>query len=219
MTNPNPLRHLLAKFGPAAGFALVLILFAGTVWALVEKLMPAGAAIQQPIQFNHHVHVSGKDGIKCTTCHKYVDKDIFASLPQVDTCMDCHQIVMRMSPTKLDKKPLFKPLKQYMVKWRETQERKAAEAKAAGVSASLESASTADPGYIPWKRIYRQPDYVFFSHRRHVVIGKVECKSCHGDMSELTSPLPRPVVNQSMTWCMNCHEQKQASLDCIACHK
>lgn len=190
MTDSNPLRHLLVKFGPAAGFALVLILFAGTVWALVGKFMPGAGPIQQPIAFNHQKHVSGKDGIKCTTCHRYVDKDIFASLPQVETCMDCHQIVMRMSPKKLEKKPEFAKLKEYV-----------------------------KAGYIPWNRIYRQPDYVFFSHRRHVVGGKVECKTCHGDMAQRTTPLPGPVVNQSMTWCVNCHEQKQASVDCIACHK
>src|SRR3972149_8175661 len=33
---------------------------------------------------------------------------------------------------------------------------------------------------IPWKRIYEQPDHVFFSHRRPVILGKMNCETCHG---------------------------------------
>ena len=72
---------------------------------------------------------------------------------------------------------------------------------------------------IPWQRIYRMPGDVFFSHRRHVVLGKVECATCHGAMAEQVTPPPRPLVNQSMQWCINCHEQRRASADCNACHR
>jgi len=74
-------------------------------------------------------------------------------------------------------------------------------------------------GYIPWEQVYAEPDYVFFPHRRHIAVAKLACAECHGDVRNMTEPVLRPVVNQSMNWCMNCHQQKRASVDCIACHK
>lgn len=72
---------------------------------------------------------------------------------------------------------------------------------------------------IPWQRIYRMPPHVFFSHRRHVELGKIECVTCHGKMAELTEPPTRPLVQQTMSWCIACHQEKRASVDCNACHK
>ncbi len=72
---------------------------------------------------------------------------------------------------------------------------------------------------IPWNRIYHQPGYVFFSHRRHVVLGKVECATCHGKMVEQSAPPTHPLVKQTMQWCMACHEKRKVSLDCAMCHK
>ena len=72
---------------------------------------------------------------------------------------------------------------------------------------------------IPWQRIYRVPGNVFFSHRRHVVLAKVECATCHGKMAEQTTPPTRPLVNQTMAWCIACHQERRASVDCNACHK
>ena len=166
-----------------------LVLLGGlAVWAMQRSA--AAPAIVQPIAFDHHRHVSGKDGIRCVTCHSSADNQIFAGVPQVDNCMNCHAIVTRMSPKKLERKPELAKLKQF-----------------------------AAAGLIPWQRVYREPDYVFFSHRRHVAVAKIECAACHGNMSDLSTPPIRPVINQSMGWCISCHVQRQASRDCISCHK
>jgi hypothetical protein len=71
---------------------------------------------------------------------------------------------------------------------------------------------------IPWQRIYRVPDHVYFSHRRHVVSGKVRCESCHGNVKELKEPPQYPIVSLSMDFCMDCHEKQKVSNDCLACH-
>lgn len=71
---------------------------------------------------------------------------------------------------------------------------------------------------IEWNRLYRVPEDVYFSHRRHVVLGNIECSICHGDIGESSQPPSRP-LEITMEKCMNCHEQKGASLDCIACHR
>lgn len=71
---------------------------------------------------------------------------------------------------------------------------------------------------IPWKRLYQQPDHVFFSHRRHVVLGKMECKSCHGDIGQSERPPSKPWVKMNMKWCMDCHTKTKTNNDCLACH-
>ena len=72
---------------------------------------------------------------------------------------------------------------------------------------------------IPWKRVYKLADHAYFSHMRHVTLGKVECVACHGNMPERSTPLTRPIVKMTMDFCLNCHEQTKASRDCIACHR
>ncbi len=71
---------------------------------------------------------------------------------------------------------------------------------------------------ITWEQIYKQPDHVFFSHRRHVAIGKIDCKDCHGPVGESEKPLTKPWVKMTMKWCMDCHTKAKANNDCLACH-
>lgn len=71
---------------------------------------------------------------------------------------------------------------------------------------------------IPWERLYRVPEDVNFSHRRHVVLGKLECEVCHGDIGESTNPPARP-LKIKMKKCMKCHEAEKVSNDCISCHR
>jgi hypothetical protein len=72
---------------------------------------------------------------------------------------------------------------------------------------------------IPWKQIYSVPDYVFFSHRRHVVKGELACAVCHGHVAEFTRPVSSMVLPVTMENCMKCHREKKVSNDCLACHR
>jgi ribosomal protein L32 len=72
---------------------------------------------------------------------------------------------------------------------------------------------------IPWVQVHRVPDYAYFSHRRHVTIGKLDCSKCHGNVAEKTVPFVRPAVTINMKFCMKCHKRKQANTDCAACHR
>jgi heme/copper-type cytochrome/quinol oxidase subunit 2 len=71
---------------------------------------------------------------------------------------------------------------------------------------------------IPWKRIHDLPTHTAFSHSRHVTGGNVECVQCHGDLARHATPQPRPAFNLEMNWCVDCHEQREASLACRSCH-
>lgn len=72
---------------------------------------------------------------------------------------------------------------------------------------------------IEWQRLYRVPEDVYFSHKRHVVLGKMECQSCHGNIGERAEPPSRPLLKVTMKRCMGCHEEKGVVNDCIACHR
>ncbi|MEK6580432.1 MAG: cytochrome c3 family protein [Bdellovibrionota bacterium] len=55
---------------------------------------------------------------------------------------------------------------------------------------------------IEWVRVHEVPDYVYFSHKRHVSKG-LSCETCHGNVREMDrieqfAPL-------TMGWCMECH--------------
>jgi hypothetical protein len=72
---------------------------------------------------------------------------------------------------------------------------------------------------IAWRKIYRVPQHVYFSHRRHTAIAQIECEVCHGEIGQLTESLTRPLRSLSMNHCMECHDEVEASNDCVACHR
>jgi hypothetical protein len=68
---------------------------------------------------------------------------------------------------------------------------------------------------IPWVRVYYNPDHVWFPHYRHITSG-VECRECHGEV-ERVDRLHK--VTFYMGLCITCHREKEASMECTACHK
>jgi hypothetical protein len=75
------------------------------------------------------------------------------------------------------------------------------------------------PKTLAWVQVTRIPSHVYFSHQRHVALGKLECASCHGDMRDRTSPPGTAQARLVMTTCLNCHRHEGASEDCAACHR
>ena len=72
---------------------------------------------------------------------------------------------------------------------------------------------------ISWKRLYRNPVHVYFSHNRHVTVGKLACEQCHGDMGKAIKPPRRPLVDVDMDYCMACHKKNNVDLSCVTCHR
>ncbi|MFQ5848922.1 MAG: cytochrome c3 family protein, partial [Candidatus Methylomirabilales bacterium] len=60
---------------------------------------------------------------------------------------------------------------------------------------------------IPWKRVWRLPPHVFFSHRTHVAVAKLKCQTCHGPMETLEKPPAHPLKRLRMGDCIGCHEK------------
>ncbi len=72
---------------------------------------------------------------------------------------------------------------------------------------------------IPWKQIHQVPDHAYFSHRRHIVLGKIDCASCHGNVAEMEKPFVKPFITIKMDWCRDCHKSRGVTNDCYACHR
>ena len=68
---------------------------------------------------------------------------------------------------------------------------------------------------IPWLRVYSLPDHVYFPHMMHIRAGVV-CATCHGEVATMER-LGRKATLK-MGWCLGCHRQHQASIDCWTCH-
>lgn len=145
---------------------------------------------RQPIPFSHAIH-AGTYQIQCLYCHTGTDTSRMAGVPSVELCMGCHaQFGSDLAGVQLLKKH-----------WDEHRP-------------------------IEWTQIHRLPEHVKFRHNRHIAVG-LTCQSCHGpvqDMHKVELVADRRWVNGmpaqklEMGWCINCHEQNKASLDCLTCH-
>src|SRR5262245_21571424 len=69
---------------------------------------------------------------------------------------------------------------------------------------------------IPWARIYKLPSYVFFSHQAHLK-AKADCATCHGEVQAREALWREKEI--TMTACMNCHKERNASTACNLCHE
>lgn len=56
---------------------------------------------------------------------------------------------------------------------------------------------------IPWIRVHRTPDYVFFNHAVHVRRG-VSCVECHGRVDQMREVFQAKSL--SMGFCLDCHK-------------
>ena len=62
---------------------------------------------------------------------------------------------------------------------------------------------------IPWVKVHRLPDYVYFNHSAHVNSG-VSCVSCHGRIDQMVEV--KQVEPLTMTWCLECHRNAAPKL-------
>lgn len=68
---------------------------------------------------------------------------------------------------------------------------------------------------VPWVRVYKIRDFVFFSHQRHAS-ARVGCAACHGKVCE--SDVLKQEIKLSMMFCVGCHKTEKATVNCDACH-
>jgi hypothetical protein len=69
---------------------------------------------------------------------------------------------------------------------------------------------------IPWIRVHVLPDHVYFPHMMHIR-ANLSCGTCHGEVATMERITRK--ASLKMGWCLGCHRQHKASIDCWTCHK
>ena len=146
----------------------------------------------QPIFYSHKVH-AGVNQISCLYCHGGAQDSKHANIPSVNVCMNCHMAINEYKGdplytaegTEVNGTNEIKKLYQY----------------AGYESGKPWDASKAKP--IEWTRVHALPDHVYFNHSQHVMVGKVQCQTCHGEITKMDEV--KQFAELSMGWCINCH--------------
>ena len=70
---------------------------------------------------------------------------------------------------------------------------------------------------LAWQRVYgfANEAHVKFKHAPHIR-AEVACATCHGNVGEQT--VAQRSVDHTMGFCVNCHTERKASIDCLTCH-
>lgn len=201
-------------------FSLIVLASGSGSWRLPDNQQ--GYSPEQPIAYSHRLH-AGELGIDCRFCHSSAEHGKHAGIPSSDVCMKCHKFVTTS----------FDVLSEEMKK-ADKEKRKPAtiisdELKQLYATLDLTDPKTerpdAKPNSVPWVRVHKLPDYVYFDHSAHVTAG-VTCQKCHGPVESMERV--RQFESLSMGWCVNCHRDAtengvdghavDASLNCTVCH-
>ncbi len=150
----------------------------------------------QPIYYSHKVH-AGINQINCLYCHGGAEQGKHANIPSVNVCMNCHKAIQEYKGEKMvdeegneiNGTEEIKKLYEY-----------------AGFNP--DKANEWDPSKakpIEWVKIHNLPDHVYFNHSQHVKAGKVQCQTCHGEITKMGEV--KQFTDLSMGWCVNCHRE------------
>ncbi len=221
MAIANQTRSLLSN-----KFVLTAIITIALVGGLAKWITEArtiglhqGYMPEQPIAFSHALH-AGEYQIDCQYCHSGTYKSKNAWIPGANVCMNCHkQIQAKEYPgdaerTEYSREQISKIYES--IGW---------DPEAFAYIENYEEKP------IEWVRIHNLPDHAYFNHAQHVVVGDLECQTCHGPVEEMD------VVYQysdlGMGWCINCHRTENVKvlgeatdmtvadmggLNCARCH-
>ena len=213
-----------------ATIALVLVLWLGSevVNGAIDLGRQQGYAPTQPIKFSHELH-AGINKVDCKYCHVGAAKGKQSVIPSANICMNCHKGVQsgekygkygRREISKIYASIGFNPaeLKYFenyedmpydtvaaiFTKWLEEDEVKHTSKEIDEVLAQIQKP-------IEWVRIHNLPDHVYFNHSQHVVVGGVECQTCHGPVE--TMEVLAQHAPLSMGWCLSCHRENEVNFN------
>lgn len=145
---------------------------------------------EQPIKFSHKLH-AGENEIACQYCHSSVEKSRHAGIPSVNICMNCHKAIQ--------KGPQYG-------------EKEIAKIYAAnGFDPKTATYDNNIQNPLKWIKVHNLPDHVYFNHSQHVVVGKIECTTCHGNLKEMTVAEQKAPL--TMKWCIECHRKTEVVME------
>lgn len=174
----------------ALGIIVLLLWGSKIAWYDLKDIgVYQGYQPEQPINFSHKIH-AGNNAISCVYCHSGVEKSKTAGIPAVNVCMNCHKGISQGPVTGT---------------------KEIAKIYAAAGFNPTTGTYDSPPKPIKWIRVHSLPDFVYFNHSQHVVVGKQECQTCHGEIQDMS------VVKQfsmlTMGWCIDCHRKTEVKME------
>jgi cytochrome c2 len=157
----------------------------------------------QPIYYSHKVH-AGINQISCLYCHGSAWDSKHAAIPAVNTCMNCHKAI-----STYEKGPKLYDEAGNEINGTYEIEKLYKDAGFDPKNPTKWDPSKAKP--IEWVKIHNLPDHVYFNHSQHIRIGKVQCQSCHGEITAMDEV--KQAAELSMGWCINCHRETKVDFN------
>ncbi len=186
-------------------FVLCLIIVLGSFgWmGMWDTGVHTGYQPTQPIKFSHELH-AGINQIDCQYCHTGAFKSKNSTIPSLNVCMNCHKNVQARTEDGQVSPEIQKIYN------------------ALGYDVETQTYDKTKEKSIEWVRVHNLPDFAYFNHSQHVVVGEAAirkekgikaedpvCFACHGPVNTMEevyqySPL-------TMKWCINCHKDADIS--------
>jgi mono/diheme cytochrome c family protein len=186
-------------------FVLCLIIVLGSFgWmGMWDTGVHTGYQPTQPIKFSHELH-AGINQIDCQYCHTGAFKSKNSTIPSLNVCMNCHKNVQARTEDGQVSPEI----------------QKIYDALGYDVDKQVYDKTKEKP--VEWVRVHNLPDFAYFNHSQHVVVGEAAirkekginpkdpvCFACHGPVNTMEeiyqySPL-------TMKWCINCHKDADIS--------
>lgn len=147
----------------------------------------------QPIHYSHRIH-AGDNGIDCKYCHSSARVSKHSGIPSLNICMNCHKSISEVAEAtatpEYSKDFYDGEIKKLYdaVGWDDANQKYTGETKP-----------------VKWVRIHNLPDFAYFNHSQHVVVGGIECQTCHGPVEEMEIMSQHAPL--TMGWCINCHRE------------
>lgn len=173
----------LAKNKKFLFFVILLVTIASGAWTfstLWNTNVHTGYQPVQPIKYPHDLH-AGVMKIECQYCHAGAYKSKNATIPSLNVCMNCHKVVKTESP---EIQKIYSAL---------------------GYDPKTQKYDSTKASPIQWVRIHNLPDFAYFNHSQHVVVGGVKCQTCHGQIQEMKEVAQHSPL--TMKWCVQCHKR------------
>ena len=159
----------------------------------------------QPIKFSHELH-AGTNKIDCQYCHAGAFKSKNATIPSANVCMNCHKAVQATEKYDGEISPEIQKIYASV-----------------GYDPETMTYDKSKEKPIEWVRVHNLPDFAYYNHAQHVVVGEEAirkekglkpeepvCFACHGPvdtMEEIYQYSP-----QTMKWCVNCHKETELDM-------
>jgi hypothetical protein len=194
------------KFERRIYIALGAFLLAGVLgtafgaYVLWPSRREAGYEPAQPITFSHALH-AGDLKIECVYCHSQAEKGQHATVPDLSTCMKCHEQVQ----PKDEDGNLTEAISGLLDHWEQKEP-------------------------VVWNKVNDLADFVYFDHSRHLAAG-VECQECHGPVESMEHMRREYGLKMSWCLSCHRQaplesdpafkrgDPTRAPIDCVTCHR